>query len=65
VKSVTCRIDHDVVRLDLFCRQEIGYELFGFEKKRDLFQQIFGLNVVVDSIHNVAQVDATAEGRKT
>lgn len=63
VESVTCRIDHDVVRLELFCRREIGFELFGFEKKRDLFHGAFGLEVVIDGIRDAAKVDAAAERR--
>ena len=50
VDEITVRLADDAVRLQLHCRYEIGFELYGFEKKRGLFGQVFGREIVVESI---------------
>jgi len=53
VDSVKAGIDSDTVNLSLVVRGEISMELYGFEKKRDLFVEAFALSIVVDKIKNV------------
>ena len=47
VQRVQCRWEDDQFKLTLFCRGRLGAEQYGFEKKRDLFENIFGAPIVI------------------
>ena len=53
VEKLACDIDNDQVLLTLFCRRDLHLEHYGFEKKRDLFQNEFKLGIVIHDIKNV------------
>lgn len=53
VEKIICHIDHDLVRLEVFCRYDLGFELYAFEKKRGMFSEVFGLDILIDSVRNI------------
>ncbi len=52
VRKVQCQLGADRVQVTLFCNGELVMELYGFEKKRDLFEYAFGLPIVIKDIRN-------------
>jgi len=52
VEKIDCKIDPDRLSLTLVCHRDIHSELYGFEKKRHLFEKAFGLPVVINNIKN-------------
>ncbi len=53
VDTIEAQLGSDTVNLSLAVRGEIATELYGFEKKRDLFAEAFALPIVIDKIRNV------------
>ena len=52
VEKLQCDIKNDQILLDLTCRRDLHLEHYGFEKKRDLFHAVFGLEIVIHEIKN-------------
>ncbi len=47
VQGLQCRREDDQFKLTLFCRGRLGAEQYGFERKRDLFESVFGASIVI------------------
>lgn len=60
IQQVRCRIDTDTVLLSLLCQAEVGLELYGLDKKKDLFRQTYHKDILIDTIQHTW--DVTAEG---
>lgn len=52
VETIEAQVGPDKISLSLAVRGEIAAELYGFEKKRDLFIETFSLPIVIDRIRN-------------
>ena len=52
VETVKCDIKNDQVLLTLICRRDMQLEHYGFDKKRDLFQKVYGIDIVIHDIKN-------------
>lgn len=50
VENFECNLDIKQVELILYCRNDIGMEIYGFEKKRDLFQKEFKKNILIKDV---------------
>ena len=58
IQQVRCRIETDTVLLSLLCRAEIGLELYGLDKKKDLFRQTYHKDILIDTIQHTWDVTA-------
>ena len=52
VDKIECRIQSDQVLLALTCQRDLQMEHYGFEKKKGLFEDVYGLRVSIDEIKN-------------
>jgi len=50
VKKVKCRLAKDQVKMTIYALSDLSAEIYGFEKKRDLFRETFGIPIVIDKI---------------
>jgi len=50
VERISCRVEADQVGLSLKCRTDCGAELYGFERKKELFTETLGLGIFIEGI---------------
>lgn len=58
VEKLDCTIESDCVSLNLTCRRDLNLEHYGFEKKRDLFETVFGLRISIKNVKNAWDASA-------
>ena len=52
IDKIECHIQGDEVLLTLTCRRDLQMEHYGFEKKKGLFENVFGLRIIIHDIKN-------------
>ncbi len=61
VRRLRCAIGDSAVRLQLYCRGDLGFELYGVDKKKDLFRTVFDRDLIVDGVYDLSLESDKAE----